>query len=100
MTDTAFLMSPLRYVADPGDMLATVILAAGGSGYGNFIAGFLLGASIAFLLGPAVRSWLAYREWADASKQARMTDQILARMQRDAGLRERTDSKKAWPASH
>jgi hypothetical protein len=56
---------------------------AGADGYGSFIAGFLIGAGITFILGPAVRSWLAYREWADASRQARLTDEILARMQRE-----------------
>jgi hypothetical protein len=62
----------------------TAILAAGGSWYGSFVAGLLVGIGIGFLLGPAVRSWLAFREWADASRQARLTDDILARMERDA----------------
>jgi hypothetical protein len=83
-----------------GGMLTAAILAAGGSGYGTFIAGLLIGAGIGFLLGPAVRSWLAYREWADASRQARLTEEILARMQQEAGLRERTDSRESWRASH
>jgi uncharacterized membrane protein len=83
-----------------GGMLTVAIVAAGGSGYGTFIAGFLIGAGIGFLLGPAVRSWLAYREWADASRQARLTEEILARMEQESGLRERTDSQEAWPASH
>jgi hypothetical protein len=83
MADTVFLMSSVRLIAEPWRMLSAEILAAGGSGYGNFIAGFLIGAGISFLLGPAVRSWLAYKEWADASRQAHLTDELLARMQQD-----------------
>ena len=67
-------------------MVTTALLAAGGGGYGTFIAGFLLGAGIGFLLGPAVRSWLAYREWAEASREAHMAEEILSRMQWDARL--------------
>src|SRR5687767_4623648 len=82
-----------------GGMLITAFLAAGGSEFASFLAGLLLGASISFLLGPALRSWLAYREWTDASRQARLTDEILARMQRDSGRRERADSAGTWPPS-
>jgi hypothetical protein len=86
-------------------MSTTPILAAAGSGYLGFIAGFLLGAAVSFLLGPAVRSWLAYREWTEASRQADLTDQILARMQEDGGPAPATKprspgtSPKPWPAS-
>jgi hypothetical protein len=65
----------------------TAILAASGGWYASFVAGLLVGIGIGFLLGPAVRSWLAFREWADASRQARLTDDILSRMERDAGHR-------------
>jgi uncharacterized membrane protein len=66
-------------------VLTTAILAvAGGGGYGDFIAGLLIGACIGFLLGPAARSWLIHREWAHASRQARLTDEVLARMEEDA----------------
>ena len=72
-----------------------VILAAlGGSGFGGFIAGVLVGAGIGFLLGPAMRSWLIHRQWAEASRQARLTDQILARMEEDA----RGDLRRRLPA--
>ncbi|HEV8681630.1 MAG TPA: hypothetical protein VGS09_02475 [Actinomycetota bacterium] len=66
-------------------MLTVAILAAAGrGGYGDFIAGLLIGAGIGFLLGPAARSWLIHREWAEASRRARLTDEVLARMEEDA----------------
>jgi uncharacterized membrane protein len=84
-------------------VLTTAILAvAGGGGYGDFIAGLLIGACIGFLLGPAARSWLIHREWADASRQARLTDEVLARMERDADKDLRRDDHpspgKPWQA--
>jgi hypothetical protein len=93
-------MSSLRPVAHPGSVLtASVLAAGGGSGYGDFIAGLLTGASIGFLLRPAVRSWLAHREWTEASRQARLTDKVLARMQQDAGLRDQAEVGGTWPPS-
>ena len=79
-----FLISSLRFVPDTLGMHTTAILAAGQGWYASFVAGVLVGIGIGFLLGPAVRSWLAFREWADASRQARLTDDILSRMERDA----------------
>jgi hypothetical protein len=75
----------------------TAILAAGGGWYASFIAGLLVGIGIGFLLGPAVRSWLAFREWADASRQARLADDILSRMERDA--RHRAADEPAEPSN-
>jgi hypothetical protein len=80
-------------------LTASVLANGGGSGYGDFIAGLLTGAGISFLLGPAVRSWIAHREWTEASRRARLTDKVLARMQQDAGLRERTEAGGTWPPS-
>lgn len=81
-------------------MLTTAILAAAeGGGYGDFIAGLLLGACIGFLVGPAARSWLIHREWAEASRQARLTDEVLARMELDAETDGETEPSKPWPAS-
>lgn len=66
----------------------TSIVAAGGNGSSYFIAGLILGGSIGFLLGPVFRSWQAYREWVDASREARLADQLLERMEIDADLDE------------
>jgi hypothetical protein len=57
------------------------MVAAGSGGAGDFIAGLLIGAAAGFLFGPAVRSWMAWREWNDASRRARLTDEVLARME-------------------
>jgi len=58
----------------------TWMVAVAGGGYGDFVAGLVIGAAVGFLVGPAVRSWMAWREWSDASRQARLTDEVLARM--------------------
>lgn len=62
----------------------TWMVAAAGGGYGDFVAGLVIGAAGGFLVGPAVRSWMAWREWSDASRQARLTDEVLARMDETA----------------
>jgi hypothetical protein len=58
----------------------TWMVAAAGGGYGDFVAGLVIGVAVGFLVGPAVRSWMAWREWTEASRQARLTDEVLARM--------------------
>jgi hypothetical protein len=55
-------------------------LVAAGSTSGGFIAGLLIGVALGFLVRPAVRSWVASREWAEASRRARLTDEVLAHM--------------------
>jgi hypothetical protein len=65
-------------------LIGAILAAAETGGYGDFIAGLLLGAGVGFLLGPAARSWLIHRQWAEASRRAHLTDQILARMEEDA----------------
>ena len=62
-------------------MATVALVAARGGGYGDFIVGLLIGVAVGFLLGPAVRSWLAWREWTEASRQARLTDEVLTRME-------------------
>lgn len=41
------------------------------------IVGLVLGIVIGLLLGPLVRSWLAWREYVDASREARLTDDVI-----------------------
>jgi hypothetical protein len=60
------------------------MVAAANGGYGDFVAGLVIGGAGGFLVGPAVRSWIAWREWSDASRQARLTDEVLARMDETA----------------
>ena len=62
------------------------IVAAGGSGSGDLVVGLLLGTVLGILVGPAFRSWLTYREWAEASREARLADRLLERIEVDADL--------------
>lgn len=41
------------------------------------IVGLLLGIVIGLLIGPLVRSWLAWREYVDASREASLTDDVI-----------------------
>lgn len=65
--------------------ITAIHAAATSGGDANFVVGLLVGVCLGFLLGPALRSWLSYREWADASRQERLADQLVARMERDVG---------------
>jgi hypothetical protein len=62
------------------------IIAAGGDGSADLFVGLLLGTVLGVLVGPAFRSWQAYREWADASREARLADRLLERMEIEADL--------------
>lgn len=65
----------------------------------ELVAGLVLGALLGFLLGPVVRFWLAWREWTEASREARLTDAVLERM--EAGpwraLRDRQPAQSSRP---
>ena len=74
-------------------LVPAILVAAATSGVADFIAGLLVGAGIGFLLSPAARSWLTRREWAEASRRARLTDRVLARLEEDA-RRHRSRQKK------
>jgi len=62
------------------------IVAAGGNGSGDLVVGLLIGCVIGVLVGPAFRSWQMYREWADASREARLADRLLEKMEHDTEL--------------
>jgi hypothetical protein len=53
------------------------VIAASGNGSANFIVGILLGSCLGYLTGPAIRSWQSYKEWAEASREARLADRFL-----------------------
>jgi hypothetical protein len=44
------------------------------------LIGLLLGIVIGLAIGPLLRSWLAWREYVEASREARLTEDILRRM--------------------
>jgi hypothetical protein len=42
--------------------------------------GLVIGIFIGLLVGPALRSWLAWREYVEAGREARLHEEILRRM--------------------
>ena len=66
------------------------IVAAGGNGSGDLVVGLLIGCVLGVLVGPTFRSWQMYRELADASREARLTDRLLDRMELDDELEDWT----------
>jgi hypothetical protein len=72
-------------------MNLSLIIAAGGNGSGDFVVGLLVGCCIGILVGPAFRSWQIYKEWVVASREARLADRLLERMEIDADLNGHAD---------
>jgi hypothetical protein len=68
-----------------------LIVAASGNGSGDFVVGLLVGCCIGILIGPAFRSWQIYREWVEASREVRLADRLLERMELDADQNGHTD---------
>jgi hypothetical protein len=56
-----------------------------GASDGQFVAGLLIGVFAGLLLGPIFRSWLAWREWVEASREADLTERLLAHLEQEAG---------------
>jgi hypothetical protein len=44
------------------------------------LAGLLLGILIGLALGPLIRSWITWREYVEASREARLHDEVLRAM--------------------
>ena len=72
-------------------MELSTIIAAGGNGSGDLVVGLLVGCCIGILVGPAFRSWQTYREWVEASREVRLADRLLERMEIDADLNGHAD---------
>lgn len=60
------------------------LIAAADSGSGDLVVGLVLGLVIGLLVGPAFRSWLIFREWTDASREANLADRLVTRIESDA----------------
>jgi hypothetical protein len=60
------------------------LIAAAETGSGNFLVGLVLGLCIGLLVGPAFRSWLVFREWSEASREAKLADRLVTRIETDA----------------
>lgn len=56
------------------------------------IVGLLLGIVIGLLLGPIIRSWLTWREYRSADREARLAEDLLRRMDRERVPDQRQDS--------
>lgn len=56
-------------------------------GIDDFLSGLILGCLLGVFLAPRIWSWLAWREWKDASDQVtretRLADQVIERMRRE-----------------
>jgi hypothetical protein len=63
--------------------VSLLFLVAARSGSGDLIVGLLVGTAIGLLGGPILRHWLAWREWTDASRESRLTDELLRRLEED-----------------
>ena len=70
--------------------LLTIIAANGNSG-DDFLVGILVGCVIGVLVGPAFRSWQSYREWSEASREVRLADRLLTRLEAEVDLEAEAD---------
>ena len=69
----------------PGMTFTTEPLLALARVSDDLIVGLTIGVVLGFLAGPLVRHVLAVREWAAASREAHLTDELLARMPLSTG---------------
>jgi hypothetical protein len=49
----------------------------------DLFVGILIGIAVGFLAGPLLRAWLTYHEWAETSREARLTEALISRLDRD-----------------
>lgn len=79
----SFLTASIRVRAEALSMTFHLIAAAE-TGSGNFVVGLVLGLCVGLLVGPALRSWLVFREWSEASREAKLADRLVTRIESDA----------------
>jgi hypothetical protein len=60
-----------------------LIAATQGNSIDNFLAGMVLGILVGFLIGPVLWHWLAWHWWKGADREARLTDEVLERLNED-----------------
>jgi hypothetical protein len=60
----------------------------------GFLSGLGLGILLGVLLGPVARFWLWWHEWLEASREARLTEEVMKRMEAPT----RGSAKRAWHA--
>jgi hypothetical protein len=49
----------------------------------DLFVGILIGIAVGLLAGPMLRAWLTYHEWAETSREARLTEALISRLDRD-----------------
>jgi hypothetical protein len=64
--------------------MLTPILSVAPAATDGFVVGLIVGVFVGLLAGPVVRSWLVWREWREASHEARLTEDLLERMESEA----------------
>lgn len=87
------------------DVLPIGIVATGVDA--DVLVGLAIGGAIGYLAGPILRHRLAYREWRDASREARLADELLTKLEeldgdeeaKRPGRRVETGRPVRWPAS-
>ena len=61
----------------------------------DLLVGILIGLGVGYLAGPLLRAWLTYVEWTETSREARLTEALIDRL--DRGFDELLDTEE--PAS-
>jgi hypothetical protein len=77
-------------------MNGAIIVAAA---EGQLVAGLLIGVFLGLLLGPILRSWLTWREWVEASREADLTERFLARWEDETGRSRNDPSESRGPGA-
>jgi hypothetical protein len=49
----------------------------------DLFVGILIGVAVGLLAGPVLRAWLTYVEWSETSREARLTEDLIDRLDRD-----------------
>ena len=70
----------------------------------DLFVGILIGVALGLLAGPVLRAWLTYLEWTETSREARLTEDLIDRLDRDLDdLPEAddpaADDERTWPTS-
>jgi hypothetical protein len=69
----------------------------------DLLVGILIGVAVGLLAGPVLRAWLTYLEWTETSREARLTEELISRFDRDldelADADETLDDERAWRTS-
>jgi hypothetical protein len=50
------------------------------AGLAEFLGGLVLGVFLGVVLGPVIRLWLSWHQWVEASREARLTEDVLKRI--------------------